>query len=104
MQDKDLIFFSYFFNIFIDDIWSNIAVDSSYREEISDEEKDLFLSGLGEKIEKLAISIQDNNFSKCHSICADMIEAYLKVIEQFERKIETHLIDSMANCAGDDIE
>jgi len=104
LYDRDLIFISYFLNTLIEDIWSNIAVDSSYREEISDDEKDIFLSGLGEQIEKLAISITENDFSKCHETCGDMIEGYLKVVEVFETKIENHLKNCIAEYGSVDFE
>ena len=104
LNDRDLIFISYFLNTLIEDIWSNIAVDSSYREEVSDDEKDLFLSGLGEQIEKLAISIKEKDFSKCHETCGDMIEGYLKVVEVFETKIEKHLKNCIAEYGRVDFE
>lgn len=99
-HDKDLIFLSYFFNSFIEDVWSNIAVDSSYREEISDEDKDVFLSRLGERIESLSVHLDNKDFTKCHETCVDMIDDYLKVVDEFETKIEGHLAKSIAQSGG----
>lgn len=104
LRDRDLIFISYFLNTLIEDIWSNIAVDSSYREEISDDEKDRFLSDFGENIENLAVSIKEKDFSKCHETCGDMIVNYLEVVEVFERKIENHLKNSIAEYGRVDFE
>ncbi len=35
-ENWHLIYLSYFLNSYIEDVWSNIAVDSSYRDEIDD--------------------------------------------------------------------
>ena len=99
-KDKNLLFFSYFFNSFLEDIFCNIAVDSSYREEISDDDKDDLLKKLGKGLEELAKQYKKKDFAKCHETYASLVEDYLKIMRKFEERIESHLNASVKKPRG----
>jgi hypothetical protein len=89
-QNRNLIFLSYVLNYFIEDVWSNIGVDSSYRSEMEDDDVKRILSHIGEGFVRLSDDIQNGGkgpYTCCTSL-VELVSNYMGDIAYIKNKIE----------------
>lgn len=87
LNDNNIIFISYFLNTYMEDVWSNFAVDSSYRPEITDDDVKEILASIGSKIIELADGIEAEDYYMCYTSLIGLVCEYLDQVNKIKRKI-----------------
>jgi len=82
--NKHLIFLSYFLGVFIEDVWSNIAMDASYK--ISDEDIGNILSYIGTNFIRIGENIERREYYKCYNDYINLLHKYLDDIKRLKAK------------------
>lgn len=90
-DNPQIKFASYFLTEYIDDIWCNLAVDSSYRDEVSDENIEEMLKYVGKKLKSLGINFKGEKFKACYDIYVDLVNHYMSLIKKIEDDVREKL-------------
>lgn len=84
IEDKDVIFMSYFLRVFFRDVWTNIAVESSYR--VDDNISREVLKKIGIEFKFLGECIKNKNYSECYKAYTRLIFSFLQTIRKIRDK------------------
>ena len=87
-EDPHLTYLSCFLSLYIDDVWSNIAVDSSYRDEIKDDDVRKILSQVGDEFAKLGEHLVKEDYHSCYDSYVRLVYRYLENVEHIKKRLE----------------
>ena len=85
---RNLIYLSYFLNSYIKDVWSNIAVDSSYRDEIDDEDVKEILLKIGDEFSKIGKHLKEEDYYGCYDSYVNLVCNYLDDVACIKEQLE----------------
>jgi len=83
--NKHLLFLSYFLSFFIEDVWSNIAMDASYK--ISDDDIGSILSCIGTDFIKIGENLERREYYRCYDDYVNLLHTYFNSIKTIKGKI-----------------
>lgn len=86
-DNPHLIYLSYFLDLYVDDVWSNFAVDSSYREEIKDEDVIIVLSRMGDGFVKIGEYLIAEDYHGCYNVYVKLVYGYLEYIKYIQKRL-----------------
>ena len=84
-KNKHLIFLSYFLGFFIEDVWSNVAMDSSFK--INDEDIKDILYSVGGVFINISKHLKQEMYYECYDNYVNLLYNYLNLIESIKEKI-----------------
>ena len=84
-ENKHLTFLSYFLGVFIEDVWSNVAMDATYK--ISDEHIRSILSYIGTIFIEIGGNLERREYYKCYDNYVLLLHKYLDDIKTVNAKI-----------------
>ena len=87
-DNPHLIYLSYFLALYIDDVWCNIAMDSTSQNEITDENVRLILSFIGKEFVLLANHLSKEEYQRCYEVYVDLVDEYLQWIISIKEGME----------------
>lgn len=91
-DNRHLIHLSYFLSVYVNDVWSNFAVDSSYREEIKDEDVRRVLSRIGDEFIKIGEYLIAEDYYGCYNVYVNLVYDYLKDIKYIQERLSGGVI------------
>lgn len=83
--NRHLIFLSYFLSFFIEDVWSNVAMDATYK--ISDRDIRAILSSIGANLVKIGEDLERKKYYECYEDYTNLLNIYLNDIGTIREKI-----------------
>lgn len=86
-DNRHLVYLSYFLSLYVDDVWSNIAMDSSYRGEIKDEDVRRVLSRMGDEFVKIGEHLIAEDYDGCYNVYVNLVYSYLEAVKYMKRRL-----------------
>jgi len=86
-DNRHLVYLSYFLGLYVDDVWSNFAVDSSYRGEIQDEDVRRVISQIGNELIRIGKCLMTEDYYGCYNGYLDLVYIYLKDVENIKMRL-----------------
>ena len=84
-KNRHLMFLSYFLGFFIEDVWSNIAMDSSFK--IDDKDVTDILYSIGTVFINIGKHLEQERYYECYDNYVSLFYDYLSFIESIKEKI-----------------
>lgn len=84
-DNKHLTFLSYFLSVFIEDVWSNIAMDATYK--ISDVDIRRILSYIGTILIEIGGNLERREYYRCYDNYVHLLHDYLDDVKTINAKI-----------------
>lgn len=87
-ESRNLVYLSYFLNSYIKDVWSNIAVDSSYRDEIDDDDVKEILLKIGDEFSEMSKHLKKEDYYGCYDSYVNLVCNYLDDVARIKEELE----------------
>jgi len=86
-DNPHLTYLSYFLGLYIDDVWCNIAMDSTSQNEITDNDVRLILTSIGHEFVLLGSYLSKEDYHHCYEVYVNLVHQYLQWIYHIKQKM-----------------
>ena len=86
-NNTHLTYLAYFLGLYIDDVWCNIAMDTTSQNEISDDNVRVILSSIGTEFVRLGNHLLEKDYHQCYDVYVDLVDRYLQWIIRIKEEM-----------------